>query len=53
MKLNCDINNYLEIARLAMAMIADDLVDELDMSDDEFLRLRDQLQEHLDGEKIT
>ena len=48
-----DINSYLEIARLAMAMIADDLVDELDMSDDEFLRLRDQLQEHLDEEKIT
>tara|TARA_B100001175_G_C18950177_1_gene375563 strand:+ start:203 stop:364 length:162 start_codon:yes stop_codon:yes gene_type:complete len=53
MKLNCDINSYLEIARLAMAMIADDLVDDLDMSDDEFLRLRDQLQEYLDGEKNT
>ena len=34
----------LEIARLAMARIPDDVVDHLDISDDEFLRLRKAIQ---------
>ena len=40
---------YLEMARIAMAIIPDDLTVHMDMSDDEFVRLRDQLQEHMEG----
>ena len=47
---NKDKVTYLEMARIAMAMIPDDLVDELDMSDDEFLRLRNQLQQTMDDQ---
>ena len=35
---------YLEMARLAMAMVGDEIAEEMDLSDEEFLRLRDQLQ---------
>lgn len=34
---------YLEMARLAMAMVGDEIAEEMDLSDEEFLRLRDQL----------
>ena len=40
---------YLEMARIAMAIIPDDLTVHMDMSDDEFVRLRDQLQQHMDN----
>ena len=39
---------YLEMARIAMATIPDTIVEEMDMSDDEFVRLRDQLQQHME-----
>ena len=32
-----------------MATVPDTIVEEMDMSDDEFVRLRDQLQEHMEG----
>ena len=35
---------YLEMARLAMSMVGDEIAEEMDLSDEEFLRLRDQLQ---------
>ena len=40
---------YLEMARIAMAIIPDDLTVHMDMSDDEFVRLREQLQQHMNG----
>tara|TARA_B100001939_G_C16742332_1_gene530311 strand:+ start:561 stop:740 length:180 start_codon:yes stop_codon:yes gene_type:complete len=39
---------YLEMARLAMAAIPDTIVEEMDMSDDEFVRLRQQLQKYME-----
>ena len=39
---------YLEMARIAMATVPDTIVEEMDMSDDEFVRLRDQLQQELE-----
>ena len=39
---------YLEMARLAMAMVGDEIAEEMDLSDEEFLRLRDQLQQQLE-----
>lgn len=43
--LECDNKTtYLEIARLAMATIPDEICNELDISDEEFVRLRDNLQ---------
>ena len=39
---------YLEMARMAMATVPDTIVEEMDMSDDEFVRLRDQLQQELE-----
>jgi len=44
-----DAVTYLEMARIAMATIPDAIVEEMDMSDDEFVRLRDQLQQHMDN----
>ena len=40
---------YLEIARLGMMMVGDEIAEEMDLSDEEFLRLRDQLEEHMEG----
>ena len=40
---------YLEMARIAMATVPDTIVEEMDMSDDELVRLRDQLQQHMDN----
>ena len=40
---------YLEMARIAMATIPDTLVEKMDMSDGEFVRLRDQLQQYMDN----
>ena len=40
---------YLEMARMAMATVPDTIVEEMDMSDDELIRLREQLQQHLDN----
>jgi hypothetical protein len=42
---NTDNISYLEMARLAMASIPEDVVDHLDISDDEFVRLREKLQQ--------
>ena len=39
---------YLEMARIAMATVPDTIVEEMDMSDDEFVRLRDQLQQQME-----
>ena len=39
---------YLEMARIAMDTVPDTIVEEMDMSDDEFVRLRDQLQQELE-----
>ena len=39
---------YLEMARIAMATVPDTIVEEMDMSDNEFVRLRDQLQQQLE-----
>ncbi len=36
------------MARLAMAAIPDTIVEEMDMSDDEFVRLRQQLQKYME-----
>ena len=41
---------YFEMARLGMAMVSDDICDEMDISDEEYLRLRDQLQKYMDGD---
>jgi predicted metal-binding transcription factor (methanogenesis marker protein 9) len=48
--MNSDLLAYLEMARLAMGFIPDDIVEEMDMSDEEFTRLREKLQNHLDNE---
>jgi hypothetical protein len=40
---------YLEIARLGMAMVGDEIAEEMDLSDQEFLRLREQLEEQMGG----
>jgi hypothetical protein len=42
-----DATTYLEMARIAMATVPDEIVEQMDMSDDEFVRLRDQLQQHM------
>ena len=39
---------YLEMARIAMATVPDTIAEQMDMSDDEFVRLRDQLQQHME-----
>ena len=44
-----DSITYLEMARIAMATVPDMIVEEMDMSDDEFVRLRDQLQQYMDN----
>ncbi len=44
-----DAITYLEMARIAMATVPDTIVEEMDMSDDELVRLRDQLQQHMDN----
>ena len=44
-----DAITYLEMARIAMATVPDTIVEEMDMSDDEFVRLRDQLQQYMDN----
>ena len=44
-----DAVTYLEMARIAMATVPDTIVEEMDMSDDELIRLREQLQQHLDN----
>ena len=44
-----DSITYLEIARLGMVMVGDEIAEEMDLSDEEFVRLRDQLQEHMEG----
>jgi len=43
-----DAITYLEMARIAMAIIPDDLIVHMDMSDDEFIRLRKQLKQYLE-----
>ena len=43
-----DAITYLEMARIAMAIIPDDLTAHMDMSDDEFIRLRKQLQQYME-----
>ena len=48
-KMKEDNITYLEMARIAMATVPDTIVEEMDMSDDEFVRLRDQLQQHMDN----
>lgn len=40
-----DMISYLEIARICFACIPEEIIEELDIDDDEFLRLRDQLHE--------
>lgn len=40
---NGDIRTLLEIARLGIAMVGDEIAEELDLSDDELVRLRDLL----------
>ena len=42
-----DMITYLEMARVAMAMVPDEVSDELDISDAEFLRLRERLERDL------
>ena len=42
-----DLNSYLEMAHLGMAMVGQELCDEMDISDKEFLRLQDNLEKHL------
>jgi hypothetical protein len=44
-----DSVTYLEIARLGMVMVGDEIAEEMDLSDEEFLRLRDQLNEVMQG----
>ena len=41
---------YLEMARIAMATMPEDLAEGMDISDDELIRLRDQLHIYLDWE---
>ena len=41
---------YLEMARIAMATMPEDLAEAMDISDDELIRLRDQLHIYLDWE---
>lgn len=42
-KTESDITSYFEIARIAMAVIPEDITYILDISDDEFIRLREEL----------
>ena len=44
-----DSITYLEMARLGMAMVGDEIAEEMDLSDEEFIRLRDQLNEVMQG----
>ena len=44
-----DSITYLEMARLGMMIVGDEIAEEMDLSDEEFLRLRDQLQQHMDN----
>ena len=44
-----DSITYLEMARIAMTTIPHTIADQMDISADEFVRLRDQLQEHMEG----
>lgn len=44
-----DLISYLEIARIAMSTIPDELIDELDIDGSEYVRLRDNLQETMDN----
>lgn len=44
-----DLTAYLEAAGLAFVSMERKLKDALDISDEEFSRLRKQLEEHLDG----
>jgi len=44
-----DAITYLEMARIAMATVPDTIVEEMDMSDDEFIRLREQLEKHMEA----
>ena len=48
MKTDTDHTAYLEMARIAMAAIPEDIADNLDISDTEFLRLREKLQKELE-----
>ena len=38
---------YFEMARLGMAMVGQEICDEMDISDEEFLRLRDNLDKYM------
>ena len=44
-----DAITYLEMARIAMATVPDTIVEEMDMSDAEFVRLRATLQQYMDN----
>ena len=44
-----DSITYLEMARLGMVMVGDEIAEEMDLSDEEFIRLRDQLNEVMQG----
>lgn len=39
----------LEMARLAIAYIPEDVCDVMDMTDEEFVEIRDKLQQYMDG----
>jgi len=41
---------YFEMARWGMAMVGDEICDEMDMSDEEFLRLQEQLYKYMNGD---
>lgn len=41
--------SYLEMARLAMACIPDDIMEEMDINDNQYIKLRDGLIEYLDN----
>ena len=43
-----DCVTYLEMARIAMACVPDEIEGQMDLSDEEFIRLRDQLNEFFD-----
>ena len=45
-----DAINYLEMARIAMATVPEIITEEMDMSDEEFVRLRDQLRQIMEDE---
>ena len=45
-----DSITYLEIARLGMAMVGDEIAEEMDLSDGECIRLRDQLNEVMNSD---